>query len=245
MAIAFRSMASDNGDVNTSTAITITKPSGTVDDDLMVLFVCADNSDDDTPSPAFDLPGGWTTIFDQVETAGRGRGFALAYKKASSEGANYAITHNFTTPSTTEMNGVILSYSGVDTTTALDQTTPAADVTLNTTTPDPPSITTTTANAMVVCGCMTTGTVGSAYDPPAGYTERADVDFDHTGLAVAEFLNVGADAENPGTFTHTNGQSTDDSIAWTLALKAAAAAGATPHNPLGHPLYGPLRGPIS
>ena len=96
--------------------------------------------------------------------------------------------------------------SGVDTSTPQDATATTAGPTTSTN-PDPASITTTTANAWVV------PMVGSAVsDPtvtgPSGYSNTTGTNGNDTNDLTAygaTFLNVGADAENPGTFGIASG----------------------------------------
>jgi hypothetical protein len=77
--------------------LTINKPAGTVDGDLMVAFVGGDGAN----SITWTGPAGWTEAID----AGSKPGIAVYYKTASSEGSSY--TFNQATGSGTE--GVIVT----------------------------------------------------------------------------------------------------------------------------------------
>lgn len=69
----------------TGTTLTITKPAGTADGDLLIAYVHIDSS-----SATIAPPGGWTVLFDDVRAATQTD--SLYYKFASGEGANYAFT---------------------------------------------------------------------------------------------------------------------------------------------------------
>ena len=214
------------GTVNNATDITVTKPTGVVDDDFMFSFCANDNSNDDVTDPMIDGPAGWTyqdVLSDNV-LAGRGRAGSVETRVAATEGASYLFGHNNAVSQ--ELHCAIAGFSGVDTTTPLDVVPIGGhlDTTLDTTTPQSPAITTVTNNAWVVSCVFTTGTVGTAYDPPTGYTEILDADQDHTGMACAYKEVVAFGLETPGTWTHTSGASTDDSYAVSFALRPAAAA---------------------
>ena len=117
---------------------------------------------------------------------------------------------------TTDPGGAIAYIiRGVDPGTAIDVTTTTADSSIDYTNPDPPSITPTTANSLVVI-CSTSGEDAGYdgavhwYDPPTGY---------HDGLAVADsvgsnvnMLLLGAKkwtsgAEDPAVWSANRGES--------------------------------------
>lgn len=75
-----RFVAGASGSVDGGTAIPVSKPTGTVDGDLMILAVATDEENITTPS-------GWTLLQNDVNG-----GMAVFYKVAASEGGSYSIT---------------------------------------------------------------------------------------------------------------------------------------------------------
>jgi hypothetical protein len=84
--------------VNGTTGLTISKPAGTVDNDCMFMFLVHKGAGYAT------LPAGWTPVIQDISGSTRGE---LHWKRASGEGANYAITGLADTA-----RGCIISYSG-------------------------------------------------------------------------------------------------------------------------------------
>lgn len=66
-----------------TTSLTITKPTGTVDDDIMVMFLSHKGAGFAT------VPAGWTLIEQDVSGTIRGE---MYWKRAATEGANYSVT---------------------------------------------------------------------------------------------------------------------------------------------------------
>lgn len=129
-------------------------------------------------------------------------------------------------------------WRGVDTTTPMDAT-PTTATGTNTDVPDPPSITTVTANAQVIAlGGTTVGTTAPTITAPSGYTnltsQTADVSGSGfwTGVMMASKTVASPGAENPGTFGGMSGLTTEAWAAVTLALRPAVVAPASmpPHN---------------
>lgn len=85
-----------------STSLTITKPTGTADLDIMLMFLTHKGAGYAT------MPAGWTVIEQNIQGATRGE---LHWKRASSEGANYAVADLADTAV-----GFIVSYPGCKTT---------------------------------------------------------------------------------------------------------------------------------
>jgi hypothetical protein len=75
----FRAQATASG----TTDLTITKPTGTIDGDVMIMILAHRGAGFAT------LPAGWTVIEQEVSAAGARA--EMAWKRASSEGANYAV----------------------------------------------------------------------------------------------------------------------------------------------------------
>jgi hypothetical protein len=90
--------------------ISITKPAGTVDDDIVILFAFSDSS---STAPGF--PAGFVVFTGLPLTSTLdGSIFSAAYKKAASEGASYSVSG----PASGTIGGA-LSFSGRDTTSFL------------------------------------------------------------------------------------------------------------------------------
>ena len=233
-AITFRSKDSayDAAVVSAGT-LTITAPSGIVNDDLLVAYLRIDNLGDETVEPFCSPPGGWTlytNTLTQTETGGRGSASAIFTKKAASEAGNYAFTNDLVT--TEEMGGSIVVYSGVDTTTALDVTPSASHYSFNIddTTPTPPAIVTVNNNTMVLIFAGSTDPTSiTDHAVPTGYTERVDVIGNaRANHAIAEKLIPTATTETPGSYTLTGAGAGVESHGTTIALRPAAAG----NNPL-------------
>lgn len=112
MAAAYQTIANTGETVGTT--IVLTKPSGTVDGDLMVAVLAWDVGGS---AKTLATLSGWTLIKSDPLTYGTGfAGFATYYKVASSEGASYTWTFSGTVTSW----GATVRISGQNTTTAID-----------------------------------------------------------------------------------------------------------------------------
>lgn len=206
-----------------TTPLSVAVPSGVADGDLLLLISCRTGS---AGSGAYTTPSGWTNIapFTMSTTTNSRHSFG-AYRVANSEPASYSLS---TAAAAAENWGaVMLAYRGVDASTQLDAT-PVGDITQNdANSGDPPSITTVTNDAWVVCfDFVRTGNDLTAFTPPSGYTERVDtassILFD---IGIADKLVASAGAENPGTFGTGGSGNINDHIVGTLALRPSVAGG--------------------
>jgi len=101
--VAYRSTATATNPATTSaSSITITKPSGTVDGDYMVLVTNA------AEAAVVTAPAGWILLESAVVT-GSGISSSLYMKKAASEGANYVVSFS---GGATSCSGSITTFSG-------------------------------------------------------------------------------------------------------------------------------------
>lgn len=106
MAISFVA-AADAHNYYTSGTLTISKPTGTIQNDLMIAVVGG------TPSTL----SGWTKLGGDAASGTSGGTFRVFYKLAgASEGSSY----NWSITSATDAWGAIVSYRGVSTTTPVD-----------------------------------------------------------------------------------------------------------------------------
>ncbi|MDX9956266.1 MAG: hypothetical protein RBT75_19375, partial [Anaerolineae bacterium] len=100
MAIAFRASATAGDDDLSS--LTISKPAGVQDGDIMIALLYREGS-------SWTLPAGWTQLAEQAPEAGCGyHRLTVAWKRASSEGASYT----FTLAASDWVVGIILAFSG-------------------------------------------------------------------------------------------------------------------------------------
>jgi len=83
---------------STGATLVISKPTGTVDGDLMIAFMCAD-----AKGTSWSGDTGWTEIVDQQSDPD----IRIAYKVASSEGSSYTFTYN---SAGGVLSGVIATY---------------------------------------------------------------------------------------------------------------------------------------
>ncbi|MFQ5831715.1 MAG: hypothetical protein ACE5H4_03340 [Candidatus Thorarchaeota archaeon] len=207
--ISFRAFAAAVGQDTTS--VIINKPSGTIQNDVMVCTVLTTGGTGVT----FTLTG-WTII--QRHDSGTTLAQAQYYKVAgASEPATYTISFS---PQVVGAAVGIATYIGVDTTTPIDAY--SGQVNAASTSVTAPSITTTSANAMLVGGFGTF--VQTTITPATGMTERYDIvggigGDDQITDEVAD--EVKATAGATGTRVATAGLSAV-SIGQLIALKPAA-----------------------
>jgi hypothetical protein len=205
--ITFRAAASANG---TTGNLTIAKPTGTVEDDVMVAAIGV-RPDTATITP----PTGWTLVRRIDNTSTNANSLAVYRKNAGgSEPANYT----WTLGSPTGSAGGIQTFVGVDLTTPVDiengQTTASA---LTHATPD---VTTTVGETMLVTAHSFSST--ATWTPPGGMTEG----FDDTGGAQATegAYVLQASAGATGAKTATASADADVGNAHILALTPAGVS---------------------
>lgn len=195
-------------------SLTISKPSGVVDGDLMVAFIgCTGSAVTITP------PAGWTAIRNDTDTSTiNERSF---WKIASSEGASY----DFTFSASTNCLGSIHRITGHDATTPIDASggqTNASSLSVTA-----PTITTATANTLLLFASVITSNGGGSATStaPGGMTEVADFDNNGFGNLNSEICREAIAAIGAtGTRVATASQNVT-SAAQLVAIKAAAAAG--------------------
>ena len=218
MTIAYRSHTVQNN--SGSGTITINKPSGVVDNDLLIAFFSEDSN-----TPRITATG-WTAFSGTGIGAsgeivvGTSAVLQCFYKVAGSEGASW----NFT-PSASYIGVVgVIAYSGVDTTTPIDVAagaTPASG-----TTHTSASITPSVVNTMLVGIWMIDSNAANTWST-ADMTERID---QSTGSAAFVALSVhdliyGSTSAVTKTATFT---ASDTAAVLLVALKPAADPSAPP-----------------
>lgn len=162
-----------------STTITVSVPSGTTNDDLMILLVCSGSG-----TNTWTTPSGWTLWSPTLDSNGR----AVFYRTASSEPANYTITQSGSTTS----NANILTYRNA----TIDvmgvfPTSPANPAIA-------PSITTTENNTYVFCYIASPTVASCTYTTPTGFTSLL-ADSDTTAPSNAIFYKTQTIAGATGT----------------------------------------------
>ena len=208
---AFRAAASAT---TTGATLTITKPSGTATNDVLVASIAV------TPSTAtITPPSGWTLVRRMNNAGPTSNSLAVYYKAAAAgEPASYAwglSGSSFTV-------GGIQGFTGIDTASPLDiengQSTPSG------TTHATPSITTSVGNSMLVASHAFASS--QSWTPPSGMTEAFDQRSganNATGLGIEGSRVLMAVAGASGTKTATAAGSADAGNAHLLALRPAKA----------------------
>jgi hypothetical protein len=135
MAVAYRDIGQNSG---SGTTITVNKPSGVVDNDFLILAIVSSPS-----TVAAQTPSGWT-LQSIVSDAPRDQRLTVFTKTAASESSTWVVTYD----SSVTTFGVIVAYSGADTTTPLN--TKASAVGSSSTTQTTPSITPSVDNCKIV-----------------------------------------------------------------------------------------------
>lgn len=200
---AFRSVA-DGGGASIDTVL-ITKPTGTVDDDILLAQIYTElNGQTVTP------PAGWTSIVNIDNASGTFR-TAWYYKRASGEGANYT----FTATGSDWIGGAIASYSGCIGSGSPIDVNGSGNVGGSNTSAIASAVTTTVADTLIVFGSQ--NFIGTAATPPSGMTERQDV----TGRYFADVAQATGGSTGSKTATLA---SADFWSAILIALKPPAVA---------------------
>ena len=205
----------------TSTTLTINKPTGVVQGDVMIVNIAQVGNNTTDPSLS-----GWTLI-DGSSLAGTTLRYgAVLYKVAgASEGSNYAFTLG---TGVTSAVGDIIAFSGVNTNTTPFDVTPGT-ITVGgsgATTATATSITTASANAVVIMFAMaaasaptwsgwttaTSGTLTELYDNQVGTT---------ASVGAAWRTNATAGSTGAGSVTLSTGERNGGIL---IALKPSSAA---------------------
>ena len=208
MAIAFRAAASA-GTANPGTSLVITKPTGTVDGDVMIAGIVGNITTE------LVAPAGWTQV--RLDSASTFR-YGVYRRVASSEGANY--TWTLTASGTGSIAGGIQAYSGVDNTTPVDID--GGQTNASSTSIVAPSVTTTVADTRLV-GFFQHVDPAGAVTPDAGQTERFEVSPDaFTTAEGGDEAVVAIGATGSRTATAANAAANCGQL---IALRPAATAG--------------------
>lgn len=175
--------------------VSVTKPSGTVNGDLLVAFGFAD------PDGAqLTAPGGWTSRGTGTSAAGFGQVWT---KVAASEGSSYTFTGSGSSDNAVS----IVCVQGANTSSPLDGgPTFANNGGASTSSHSAPSVSPATSDALLLCGHWIIHGSSSTFTPPSGMTEQVDAT---SGWAAVEVSSVGLSSSGAtGTKSATSSTAT-------------------------------------
>ena len=188
--LAFRASNQASG---TGTSAVVTKPAGTIDDDIMIAIVTHREQNNIT------APAGWSNLANQSASAPVAHFTGVYWKRASSEGADYT----FTWAASSLYRAVIASFSGAITTGSPFDDNNATSNSIATTSPAIPALTSSGTNRLAVAAFSAVDGADSStsYTAPSGYTEV----FDAAGVVGTEFATLAvAAAGTVGATTATS-----------------------------------------
>ena len=184
---------------STASTLTINKPAGTLQNDVLVAFVS-----DGITGVLVTAPAGWSLIVEGNNTAGGGTHQAVFYKVAgASEPASYAFRK---ASGSSDWVGGIYAISGADTTTPIHKFAQAAAA--NSTTQVTPSVTTT------ITDCLVLSAFGNDHSDMASYSA--------TGATTGWNLQETVSQVLQGSFYKT--QTAAGSVSQTVTLSVARDA---------------------
>lgn len=219
MAIALRGSGPVSSFANNGGDVTINLSGLSLqENDVVVAAVAAPKTTGSTPAM---VSSGWTEVITPfVGTGSQAPSMGVWYKRMGAS-PDSSVVMSGDTSSETDTTGIAIAFSGVNTSTALDQTAVISSETTSTN-PDPSTIVTQTDGAEVIV-FATSNTLDTSITVPSGYSNHLSVDgndtYDHT-QAVASKNVASAGSENPPSWTNWS------SGIWravTLALKPAAS----------------------
>lgn len=183
------------------TTITVSKPTGTVDGDVLIGMISVRASS----SPTITAPSGWTLVGSALTSSSTTT--AVYYRVAgTSEPASYQWTSDL---AITDAVGLILRYTPSAPTTP-PGTIDASGMGSIASPAVSPSVTATGNNDRLIALFSTGGTVGSA---PSGMTQRAAIDGGFSGAWAYDELLTADGATGTRTWTGS-----DSGGGWTIAL---------------------------
>ena len=193
-------------------SVSITKPTGTVEGDVMVANIYGVGSDTITVTP----PSEWMLV---SETSVSGQIMATYFKVA---GASEPSSFSWSVTGGLQNQGGITTYYGVDTSNPIDSYSNQSNSASTSYTA--PSVTTTVDNAMLVgaFGAVAGGNPDTV-TPPSEFTERYDVGQNNDGPACLEssdYVQASAGASGDKVATGQSGVN----IGHLIALKPAIAS---------------------
>src|SRR5688500_17237325 len=215
MAVSRISFQQNNG--NNPTSGTFDMPASVQADDVVVFWWYS------RQNRSFSLNAG-TDITSKVNTGGANGVLFIGWCRLTDPiiaAPNFGWTAVSATNSTTVWGSVV--FRGV--VTSGDPFEAASSVTASTDTinPDPPSVTTVTADGAVIT-VFGKNNDYTSISAPTGYTLTGSTSStsgtDGSGAIAFKLMTTAPVTENPGVFTLGGGASTDDGLTWTGAIKA-------------------------
>lgn len=206
------------GSNSSTTTLTITKPSGTASEDILIasITIRPDTSTIATPS-------GWSLIRTLIQTNNRESRLAIYYHIVSSyEPSSYSweITKHGGS-STDGISGGIIAFRGVDILSPIDVE--DGSTTSSSTSHSTPSVTTTVANTMLVTSHEYTSS--EWWTPPSGMIEAVNERSENGGSGISLEMNYQLQASigATGIKTADASGSSDSGAAHIIALRPASA----------------------
>jgi hypothetical protein len=204
-------------------ALTIAKPTGTAQNDVMIASIgFRPNTATITP------PAGWTLVGSRIDcTLDLNYNSLAVYRKTA--GASEPTTYTWTFGGASDAVGGIQSFSGVDTTTPVDVSGGQAIASTLFPSYATPSVNTTVGGTLLVTShtFSTSGTSGSTWSAPSGMTEAYDIASlpgpTDAGQSIGAYYGPGpAAAGATGPKTATASYAADCGAAHILALRPLA-----------------------
>jgi hypothetical protein len=191
-------------------SISITKPTGTIQNDVMIANIYCGGSGNITVTP----PSGWTLV---SQTSVTGQIMATYFKVA---GASEPSSYSWSVSGGQQNQGGITTYYGVDTSNPINAYSNQSNSASTSYTA--PSVTTTVNNTMLVgaFGAKAGGT-SNTVTPPSGFTELYDIGQNNNGPACLEssdYVQASAGASGNKVATGQSGVN----IGHLIALKPAS-----------------------
>ena len=203
------------GSETASNTITVTKPTGTLENEVMVAFIQhRDSTGSLTP------PSGWTLLQSQATSGGSSGNTSKAYTYYKLAGASEPASYDWISVNDGRVNASITTVTGNATTSTIDIS--GVSLTADGSTHDAPSVTTTQANDLVLvfAGVPLSGT---SWTNPGSTTEEADIQgASDLSMDVASFTAASAGATGAKTFTMVGYGSNDKAATFSVAIKSAA-----------------------
>lgn len=227
--VQVRSSSTGTNIANPTTGVTVTKPSGVVDGDVLYAFVVKTEAGD----TALFTCAGWTTILPgtPLTTTENDRHIAILRKvimNASGEAASYTFVTTSTTASA--MGAIIVAVTGADVVSGPEDralTTSDRTFGVNDATPASQDFTTVTHNALVLSFCFLAlggSTAAKTWGVPSGYTNITSVSemgsaSNDLQIGVAYKAMPTAGAVGTNVWTHTADDATTDWVVAAVAVR--------------------------
>ena len=233
MSAAYRSAATASALVAASTGVTVNKPSGVADGDVLYAFISKNTAAD---TNGFTNAAGFTAIGGNPFTVTENDRHLGILRKVIVTASGEPSTYTFVTTSgtTSGLVGIIVCVSGADTNTPEDVTFTSSHRVLgeNDATPASVDVITVTANSLVLQYCILALGVAAqkTWGAPSGYTQDAAAVQGETTSAsnklqcgVAYKTQVAAGSAGTNAWLHTADDAATDYIVAVVSVRSAPA----------------------